>query len=664
MKLKLSKKDKSLLLLIVAGFVVLWGIYSALSNIFFTATFRSSDISKLINKDDQWLNVSRPLEIADLKDRIILVDFWTYACVNCIQALPEIKKLEEQFGSKLVVIGVHSGKFSNEKDSSEIKKAILKHDITHPVINDADFRIWNSFKANSWPTFILINPNGRIVKTYFGEYGATKIKKDVKKLISKFKYQLNRDPLPLMPEKYNIIGNVLNFPTKLAYAANFSYKLRQLPVIFIANTSQHNIVVSSLTGDIITKIGSGKEGLEDGSFDAASFNSPQGLLYDSGKLYVADTGNHALRVIDFKEAKVTTLLGSGQRGQIVEDKIVEGKNLDLASPTDIEFFPDKKNIAIANSGTHQILSYSLDKKIVSTLAGNGAEGIDDGKYPDNSLAQTADMSVSGGKLYFVDSESSSLRALDKSGNVKTLIGKGLFDFGHKNGNKSEAQMQHPLGLLVDDTGAYISDSFNHAIRKYNFSSAQISDLVGGKTKGEKLGAKSSAEFDEPAGIISVFDSFYIADSNNNRIVKLSRKNLNSELFDIMPPLQLQKESFLQYLPNLQKIEKAEVKSDVEIILKIDLAEGWKINEEGPSFVNLLQPTKEDQANLIATFDWHSVKNKMMKLPKISAGDYVLQGTIYYCENKKNSLCYIKSYEQNITASNAEKSDQIVVKLAY
>lgn len=662
MKLKISKKDKSLLLLIVAGLVVFWGIYSALANIFFTATFSSSDISKLINKDNKWFNVSRPLEIADLKDRIILIDFWTYACVNCIQALPEIKKLEEQYGSKLTVIGVHSGKFSNEKDSSEIKKAILKYDITHPVINDADFKIWNSFKANSWPTFILINPNGRIVKTYLGEYGATKIKKDVKKLISKFKYQLNRDPLPLMPEKYNIIGNVLNFPTKLAYAANFSYKLRQLPVIFIANSSDHNIVVSSLTGDIITKIGSGKKDLEDGSFDVASFNSPQGLLYDSGKLYVADTGNHALRVIDFTEAKVTTLLGSGQRGQIIQDQIVEGKTLDLASPTDIEFFTDKKNIVIANSGTHQILSYNLDRKTVSVLAGSGVEGIDDGKYPDNSLAQTSDMSVSGGKLYFVDSESSSLRVLDKSGNVKTLIGKGLFDFGRKNGNKSEAQMQHPLGLLVDDTGAYISDSFNHAIRKYNFSSAQISDLAGGKTKGEKLGAKSSTEFDEPAGIISVFDYFYIADSNNNRIVKLNRKNLNSELFDVMPPLQLQKESFLQYLPNLQKVEKAEVKSDAEIILKIDLAEGWKINEEGPSFINLLQPTKEGQANLIATFDWHSVKNKVMKLPKISVGDYVLQGTIYYCEDKKNSLCYIKSYEQNIAASNGEKSTEIQLKL--
>jgi len=664
--MKLSHKDKSLLLFISATLVVLWGIFSFFSYLFFSATYRISDVNKIIvAENNQWLNTSRPLEISDFKGRIILLDFWTYGCVNCVQALPEIKKMEQQLGSKLTVIGVHSGKFDNEKDVSAIKKAILKHDITHPVVNDPQFEICNNFEVKSWPTFVLINPHGNVEKVYVGENELLQVKKDLKKLIKKYKYQINRDALPIRLEKHDLIGNVLNFPTKLEYVSDFSYKSHHSPAIFIANSGQHNIVASSLTGDIILKIGSGREGFEDGTFDAASFSSPQGLLYSAGKLYVADAGNHALRVIDFKEGKVTTLIGSGERGDLVENngEFLEAKNLELASPTDIEFFPNKETIAIANSGTHQILSYNLKNQKISVLAGNGSEGIDDGKYPDNSLAQTADMSVYNHKLYFVDSESSSLRVLDESGNIKTLIGKDLLKFGHENGVRDKALMQHPLGLLADDTGVYISDSFNHVIRKYDFSSGQIRDLIGAKKRGSGVGSAAATQFDEPEGIVAVLDRFYIADSNNNRILVVGRGSLNSELLDIMPPLKLPKEGFLEYLPNLEKGAPAKVKADSEIIIKIDVKKGWKINETGPSFVNLLEIVKDREALMIESLDWNAVRKKEMKLPKLNSDkDYLLQGTIYYCEDKKNSLCYIKSYEQEIIADEDEKAVEIKIKL--
>jgi thiol-disulfide isomerase/thioredoxin len=663
----LSKKDKSLLLFIAAGLIVLWVVYSLLSFIFFKATFGNSDVSKIISEEkQQWFNISKPLTKEDLKDRIILLDFWTYACVNCVQTFPEIKKLEEQFGSKLLVIGVHSGKFSNEKNSAQIRNAILKYDISHPVVNDPDFKIWQNFNVDSWPTFILLNPHGRVVETYVGENEAIKIKADVKKLISKFKYNLSREPLPIVLEKNDLIRNVLDFPTQMTYAPDFTYKSRHVPVIFIANSGQNNIVATSLSGEIILRIGSTtKSGFSDGSFDAATFKSPQGMIYDSGKLYVADTGNHALRVIDFKEGKVSTLIGSGQRGDIVDSdsEFPVTRDFSLASPSDIEFFPDKNNIAIANSGTHQILTYNLRKQTIAVLAGNGSEGLDDGKYPDNALAQTADMSVYGRKLYFIDSESSSLRVLDENKNVKTLIGKGLFDFGHVNGDKNSALMQHPLGLLVDDTGAYISDSFNHVIRKYDFATGQIRDLVGAKKAGEGLGGASSTQFNQPEGIIAILDRFYIADSNNNRIVIVGRGNLNSEILDVIPPLKLPKEGFLEYMPNLERVESISVKSDSEITIKINLKSGWKINERGPSFINLLEMTGNKEANLLSSFDWHQVKNKEMKLQKLQQGkDYILQGVIYFCEDKKNALCYVKSYEQKIIADSKEKSVEIQIKL--
>ncbi len=662
----LNQKDKSLILFIIAILVVLWGIYSFFSYLFFSASFHSSDIKKITdNPNQQWFNVARPITADDLKERVILLEFWTYSCVSCIQSLPEIKELQEQFGNKLTVIGVHSASFSDEREEASVKKAILKYDITYPVVNDPDLKIWNAFKTKSWPTYVLINPRGNKVKTYSGEKDLSRVKEYIKKLISSYKFQINRENLPILLEKHDLIGNVLSFPSKLEYGADFSYKSHHSPVIFIANTGQNNIVVSSLSGDMIAKIGSGKEGFEDGSFEAASFRSPQGLLYDSGKLYVADSGNHALRLINFKEKTVTTLIGSGQRGEIIGngEDLVDAKSLDLSSPSGLEFFPDKSHIAIANPGTHQILSYDLNKNTVSVIAGNGYKGIEDGKYPENSLSQTSDLSAFAHKLYFLDSGTSSFRVLDESGNVKTLIGTDLANSGHVNGDKSKALMQHALGLTVDDTGAYISDSFNHVIRKYDLSSGQLRDLVGAGKRGDNLA--KPAQFDQPDGIISVLDRFYVADSNNNRVLMINRGSLNAEILNIIPPLKLPKEGFLQYLPNLQKNVPITLKTDTEIALKINLNNGWKINELGPSFINLLEMVNDSEANLISSFDWHSVKTAEMKLPKLkSSKTYLLQGSIYFCENKKNALCYVKSYEQKLDTSDGEKATEVEIKLGY
>jgi hypothetical protein len=224
-------------------------------------------------------------------------------------------------------------------------------------------------------------------------------------------------------------------------------------------------------------------------------------------------------------------------------------------------------------------------------------------------------------------------------------------------------MQYPLGLSVDDTGAYISDSFNHVIRKYDFASNQIRDIAGSLKKGDSIGTAVATQFDEPVGIISILDRFYVADSNNNRIVILSRGSFNSELFEVMPPLKLPKEGFLEYLPNLQKSPDLDLKAESEIVLKINLKKGWKINEAGPSFINLLDLVKDDQANLVASFDWHDVKNSEFKLPKLKAGNnYVLQGAIYYCQDKKNALCYVKSYEQKIITDNGAQSSTIEIEL--
>ena len=659
--MKLSPKDKSFILLISSVLVVLWAVFTLGSSVFYSLNFPNSDAQKIFTKQEQkWFNTSRALKDEDLKDRIVLLHFWNRSCISCIATLFDIKKLEQKFGDKLLVIGVYSAKFDSEKDYHLIENAILKHDITHPVVVDDDLKIWKNFKVTAWPTFVLLNAHGNEYEIYKGEKAVKEMSHDVKKVVSGNRYRVNSQALPIVPEKYNKIGSVLRFPAKLEYAFAFPYNSHKGAAIFISNAGQNNIIASSLSGDILAKIGGQKEGFVDGDFETASFNSPSGVLFDGENLYVADSGNHAIRLINFKEGTVKTVVGLGVKGEaIAPGAMIDAAQVNLSSPSDLEFFPDKNTIAIANSGTNQILLYHLKDKKISLFAGSGAEGMLDGKGAASSLAQTSDMAVFQNKLYFVDALTSSLRVLDVDGNVKTLVGQNQ-KFGHENGDKSKALMQHPLGLTVDASGVYISDSFNHKIRKYDLRSGQLRDLIGAEPS-DDIGSKT--RFDAPEGIMTIGNIFYVADANNNRILIINRSNLNSDLLNVMPPLKLPKEGFLEYLPNLQKIETVSVKEDADVMLRIDLNDGWKINEDGPSFVNLLEMHGDEKADLISSYDWHAVKSKEMKLPKLSSSnDYLMQGTIYYCEDKRNALCYIKSYEQKISAGG--EASEVEIKLGY
>src|SRR5215475_7196021 len=116
-----------------------------------------------------WLNTDKPLSLAALKGKVVLLDFWTYGCINCIHIIPDLKKLEAKYPNQLVVIGVHSAKFLNEKGTENIRQAILRYEIEHPVVNDKDFEIWQSYTARSWPTLVLINPKGKEVGRHSGE---------------------------------------------------------------------------------------------------------------------------------------------------------------------------------------------------------------------------------------------------------------------------------------------------------------------------------------------------------------------------------------------------------------------------------------------------------------------------------------------------------------
>lgn len=478
------------------------------------SSVRPSPLLTWLTQEPAWFNVLQPLQASDLQNRIIIVDFWTAGCINCQHLLPELAKIEQRFKHAITVIGVHSGKFLNEHVEQTIHDALKRYDIHHPVVNDKHFKIWKTFDIHAWPTILVISPEGKIYKQYSGENHTQHIINDIETLLQQYPNVLTT-PLQF-PSDQQAVQSPLLFPTKICYTTSFE----QEPALFIADSGHHQIKVCQLSGKIVQTIGSGISGFLDGNFETAQYNWPQGLAWDGNNkiLYVADTKNHMLRMVDFNQKTVSRIAGTGARGSYhVSTDDIPVKTA-LASPWDLAFFPNDTLVTIAQAGTHQLWLYEVNRKRLRILAGNGREGIQDGQSPYATMAQPSGLAVGNDNtLYIVDAESSALRSF-KERNLTTLIGRGLFDFGFTNGKADHAQLQHPQGIAVDHNNIYIADTYNHAIRVYNLASKEVVTLIGNGIAGNALGNFSLTQFNEPNGVVKIENRLYIADTNNHRIV--------------------------------------------------------------------------------------------------------------------------------------------------
>jgi len=621
-------------------------------------TFNGDVIDQESPNSKSWLNTSRPLTAEDLQGRIILLDFWTFCCINCIHVIPDLQYLEHEFGEDLTVIGVHSAKFTNEKDSENIRQAIMRYEIEHPVVNDSDFSIWQGFGIRAWPSMVLINPDGRVHKKYSGEGHRQELHEDISNLIKKYKGRYEASALPISLEKNKAPKTILKFPGKLAYAEDFDGG----PALFVSDSGNDRILGARLDGQIFLEIGSAVGGYKDGSFEEVQFDDPQGLLYRDKLLYVVETRNHTLRQIDLERGQVTTLAGTGKQGYDRTIFDADAKKTALASPWDIEFYPTDDKIVIAMAGTHQLWLYDIKNETVSVFAGNGRESIDDGGYPFNSLSQPSGLSVTNNKLYFVDSETSSLRVLE-DGEIKTLIGTGLFDFGYAEGKRGNGLLQHPLGLYADDNNIYIADSYNHSIRQYDIKQKSLNNLSGNGKRGSGGGNLVSAQYSEPNDIIKIGDSFYIADTNNHMIRVLDIEGNLVENLNLIPQsLEFDFAIPQENLPNIIDAAQPKLAADKSVKLVLNLNKGWKINELAPSWL-VLYELNDTGVNQVKHFNKSDLSKKTIDFPALEKDKkYRLQGTFYYCEDKEGALCLIKSYDQTFAPSIKGKEDVVAIEL--
>ena len=422
---------------------------------------------------------------------------------------PQLRKLERKYAAELMVIGVHSAKFPNEKEKENLYKAVKRCQLEHPVVNDAEFQVWQQYACRAWPTMMFIDPEGKVIGKHEGELPYEDMDRLVGEMVAEFDAAglLNRQPILFAvaaePE------TPLAFPGKLL-ADEAGDRL------FIADTNHNRIVVASLDGVVAHVIGCGQEGLEDGDYSSARFNHPQGMALDGEVLYVADTENHALRRVDLARQMVETLAGNGNQGSRREGHS-PGFATELISPWDLALHDDKLYIAMA--GCHQLWVMDLQLGTVGPYAGSGAESITDGALLEATLAQPSGITTDGNRLYFADSETSSIRSaeLDPKGRVRTIVGLGLFEFGDRDGEGHLVRLQHPLGITHKDGNLYITDSYNHKIKEIVPVPRRSTTLLGTGVAGYTDGGREEAAFSEPSGLSIAGNRMYIADTNNHLI---------------------------------------------------------------------------------------------------------------------------------------------------
>lgn len=465
-----------------------------------------------------WFNTDYNLTLASLKGRMVILDFWTSCCINCLHVQPTLKRIEETFPDEVVIIGVHSPKFSAEHNPENLVHAINRCGIIHPVIHDPSMLLWQEYAVQAWPTLTFIGPDGMVLGNMSGEPDPDRIIKGIREMIQGWKRSglMTPTPFPLRP-KPNGGGN-LRFPGMVKALPG-----RGIERWAVADSGHHQIVLLDHQGLETRRFGTGEEGLKDGPPILATFNRPQGIIATDKALYVADTGNHAIRKIDLITGEVETLAGNGVRGEALTGT-ADAKPSALASPWDLEYLDQR--LFFTNAGTHQIGELNLTTMTIRPLAGTSAEHIVDGPASDALLAQPSGLSLDAEKgiLYFTDSESSSVRqvSLGTSPHVTTLVGTGLFDFGDQNGAFETASFQHPIGLAHHDGAIIVADTFNDRLRLLDLDDGFVSDL-----------GESHFDFPndqlrptgQPSGVAFGPDgTLLMSDTNNHRILEISLNN--------------------------------------------------------------------------------------------------------------------------------------------
>lgn len=624
-----------------------------------------------------WINTPAPLTLKALRGKIVLMDFWTYGCINCIHMIPVLEQLERKYPDELVVIGVHSAKFKNEGDTENLRQIAQRYELHHPIINDRDFATWQQYGVRGWPSFVVVDPRGNVLAMQSGEIPFEAFDRLISGMIAHFDAlgEINREPIPLQLEGAGQMAQALSYPGKvLADAASKR--------LFISDSNHHRIIVADLaTYRILDVIGVGARGFKDGDFNSASFFKPQGIALHptENKLYITDTENHAIRVADLTSRTVTTIAGTGEQHylRVSVGKMLHALEIPLNSPWDLTF-TDDETLYIAMAGPHQLWEMNIKHGEIAPMVGNGREALLDGTFENAELAQPSGVYHHDGVVYFADSESSTIRAANlKTRTVKIVSGtteNNLFDFGDKDGAVGVSRIQHPLGVAGDADGTiYFADTYNSKIKAINPQTNVTTTLFGMGSPGGFKDGGEDAEFNEPGGLSVANGRLYVADTNNHaiRVIDLSTQRVSTIVFPNPHQLVIggkmtvvsgnMSEGAKLYLPQ-QEVAPGEA----QILLRLNLPEGFKLNLNAPSSAEW--NNTGGAADIPEAHRSGKITRDELRIPvNLQAGYDRIYGVlnIYYCHEADEGLCYIDrvSVEAPIHVSADTDNNRITIDRA-
>jgi len=633
-----------------------------------------------------WINTAGPLRLQQLRGKFVILDFWTYCCINCLQTLPDLKQLEQAYPNELVVIGVHSPKFFGERDTENIRAAVIRHGVDHPVINDANLVIARKYGVKGWPSLRVIDPQGFVIAEHGGEATFEMMNGYMRRMVPRYRRARAIDDAPLRfdLDRYVMAPNPLLFPGKVMADPNGR--------LFIADSGHNRIVITAKDGKLLDVIGSGQYGRQNGSYDQASFAHPQGMALDGDSLYVADTENHLLRKIDLSSKRVSTVAGTGQQAHEFATRASGIPTAtELASPWDL--WKHENSLYIAMAGTHQIWTMTLGRRSrLQLYAGNGIEDIVDGPLRPRaafqkgfaSFAQPSGLASDGQYLFVADSEGSSIRAVPfrSSNNATTLLGTSrlpearLFTFGDRDGPLSSALLQHPLAVAYWRNRLFVADTYNNKVKEIDLKGKFIRTIAGDTQAGD---ANRPPRFDEPAGLSVYDETLLVADTNNHKIKKVNlaeNYSVSTLQIDRLKPPELSQENPSPVLPSSSKtipfgtVEVRPTDGQLRLLVQLQLPPGAVLNQDAPITY------KVDVLSGKSVIDASALEQRKSVDPPSDEFEIALPlsqmtGTTrlklslayYYCEEQSKALCRIGGAEWtgqvNLNAS--APTTQVVLK---
>jgi len=634
-----------------------------------------------------WLNTDRPLRVGqELRGQVVLLDFWTYCCINCIHILPDLKYLERKYADQpLVVIGVHSAKFTNESSRQTIRAAIHRYEIEHPVIVDDQMAIWRAYGARSWPTFVVIDPEGYVALHTAGEGQRVALDQAIEQLMDHHRRKGTLADAPLKLRRDGVVrpATGLAFPGKVFADA-------QGRRVFIADSNHNRVVVTTLPDeagncDLIQTIGSGAIGRDDGPAESATFDHPQGLVLSGDTLYVADTENHLIRAVDLNTWRVTTAVGTGEMGYDRAGGAM-GTQQPISTPWDLCM--EGGTLYVAMAGLHQIWRCEMPIGFARSLAGTGRENIVDGPVESAALSQPSGVCLMGGTLYIADSEVSAVRGIDLAAEtVFTLIGQGLFVFGDVDGPHAQARFQHPLGLTPHNGKLLVADTYNHKIKLVDPNDRTATTLYGTGRPGTATPDGGLALF-EPGGLNAAGDTLFIADTNNHRVVMvdlrthrwselringLSRPTtieggwpiaiaVGDSISHRSPAPTFARDGAGTAAKHVIKAQAVTIATDSEIELRLTvcLPDGAHLNPEAPWHARVSR-----NATILAQTSGFSDSFPVAITvpPDAPAGDWIVAVSFVYCTDRAEALCIPAEVVWRVSPERAGAADQSITLAA-